>query len=129
MKKVAIPVVDNKLSQHFGHSDFFKVYLIDDNNKIYDNEFLPPPEHQQGVIPNWIADQQVTDLIVGGIGPAAIDILNSRNVNVFSGANVDSPDNIILDFINGTLVVNANTCDHDSEHHHGDHDGHCNDNH
>ena len=119
MKKVAIPVVNDKLSQHFGHSDFFRVYVVDDNNKIIDNEFLPPPEHQPGAIPNWVASQGVTDIIVGGIGPAAIEIFNSKNVNVFSGANIDSPDNIILDFINGDLVVNANTCDHENgEHHH-----------
>ncbi len=121
MRKVAIPVANDKLSQHFGHSDYFRVYVVDDNNKIIDNEFLPPPEHQPGVIPNWVASQGVTDIIVGGIGPAAIDIFNSKNVNVFSGANVDTPENIILDFVNGTLVVNANTCDHESgdhEHHH-----------
>jgi predicted Fe-Mo cluster-binding NifX family protein len=42
----------------------------------------------------------------------AIDIFNSNGVNVFIGAPIDTPENLVNNFVNGTLKTNENLCDH-----------------
>ena len=116
MKKIAIPVIDGKLSAHFGHAPYFYMYHTE-NNKVVKEEMETPPPHEFGVIPNWLAEKNVTDMITGGIGPKAVEILNTNNINVFTGAPVDEPGKVIADFLNGTLKTTANMCNHDADDH------------
>lgn len=115
MQRIAIPVADGKLSAHFGHAPFFYVYQVE-NNIIIREEMLTPPPHEQGSIPKWLIEIQTTDLIVGGIGAKAIEILNSYEINVFSGAPANSPKDILESFLSGTLKTTDNTCNHDDSH-------------
>ncbi|NPA67516.1 MAG: ATPase [Chlorobi bacterium] len=117
MKKIAIPVSEGILSAHFGHAPYFYFYYVEDGKIIKEQMEMPPP-HEFGVIPNWLAENEVTDLITGGIGPKAVDILNNRNINVFTGAPADNPAEIIRKFIAGTLKTTANLCNHDHNHDH-----------
>ena len=116
MKKIAIPVANGKLSAHFGHAPFFYIYHTEGND-IIKEEMQNPPPHEFGVIPNWLGEIEVTDLITGGIGPKAVDILNSKNINVFTGAPVESPQKIIQDFLSDSLTTTANMCNHDDDDH------------
>ena len=122
MQKIAIPVQNNQLSQHFGHAPFFYVYDVK-NKEVLKQSMNKSPEHTVGSIPNFLKELNITDLIVGGIGGKAIEMLNSANVNVFTGATVDTPDNIINAFIEDKLELNENSCDSD-HHEHGDHHDH-----
>ena len=115
-KKIAIPVVNGKLSAHFGHAPYFFIYYTKDNEIIKEQMETPPP-HEFGVIPNWLAEIEVTDMITGGIGPKAVEILNAKNINVFTGAPADEPQKVVKDFLNGTLKTTANMCNHDENHH------------
>lgn len=115
MKRIAIPVVDGKLSAHFGHAPLFYIYHTE-KSEIVKEQMATPPPHEFGVIPNWLSEIEVTDLITGGIGPKAIDILNSKNINVFAGAPVDQPKQIIEKFLSGNLTTSANLCSHDENH-------------
>jgi len=116
MKKIAIPVANGKLSAHFGHAPYFYLYHID-GKKILKEEMQTPPPHEFGVIPNWLNEIEVTDLITGGIGPKAVDILNNKNINVFTGAPVEHPQKIIKDFLSDNLTTTANMCNHDADDH------------
>ena len=50
--KYAVPVVDGKMSQHFGHCQIFSLFEVDEQSKtITGREDLPSPEHQPGVLP------------------------------------------------------------------------------
>lgn len=115
MQRIAIPVADGRLSAHFGHAPFFYVYQLE-NNKIIREEMLTPLPHEQGSIPRWLIEIQATDIIVGGIGAKAIEILNSHEINVFSGAPALSPKDIIDRFLSGTLKTTDNTCNHGDSH-------------
>lgn len=111
MKKIALPVENGKLSHHFGHTREFIFFEIEDNKIIKKSSNEPPP-HAEGTIPRWLVAEKVTDLLVGGIGPKAIEILYAAGINVYVGVEVDSPDNIALDFINGDLKSGQNYCHH-----------------
>jgi len=115
MKIIALPVKDGKLGQHFGHCDVFHFYTLiecSDGLKVQDVEEKVPPAHEPGIIPQWVAQEGATDIIVGGIGQKAIDIFNQKGVNVLVGAATINVDKLISDYIDGVLEVNVNLCDH-----------------
>jgi predicted Fe-Mo cluster-binding NifX family protein len=111
MKKIAIPVTDKVLSAHFGHCEKFYVYDIE-NEKVENETLLTPPPHEPGLLPKWLGEQAVTDIIAGGIGQRAIDLFKINNINVFVGAPQVSPKEIVESHLNGSLTLKGNYCDH-----------------
>lgn len=110
-KKLAIPLGGKTLSEHFGHSTEFAFYEIADDKIESSSKHIPPP-HAEGTIPNWLVENQVTDVLAGGIGPRAIDILNSHDINVYIGVEIENADNLASDFIRGDLKYGNNYCTH-----------------
>lgn len=110
-KKLAVPLEGETLSEHFGHSTEFAFYNIE-NNKIESSSRHIPPPHAEGTIPNWLVENQITDVLAGGIGPRAIDILNSNKINVYVGVETDNSDKLASDFIKGDLKYGKNYCTH-----------------
>jgi len=114
MKRVAVPTANGLLSPHFGGSEYFSVFNIEDN-KIISEEILPTPEHLTGSYPNFLAEQKITDIIVGGIGGKAIEIFNHHSINVYAGANVKLPKEITEELLAGTLALTGNSCNHEGD--------------
>lgn len=110
-RKVAIPVSGGKLSAHFGHSEHFVIYEVEGKEVLSQNKEVPPP-HEQGVLPRWLHALGATDIIAGGIGHKAISIFNGNHINVLVGAPSIEPDEIIRGFLNDTLQLQGNYCDH-----------------
>lgn len=119
-KRIAIPLIGNVLSEHFGHCQAF-AYVDVDNNAITNITIMDPPEHQPGTFPKWVASNGATDVIAGGMGPMAVNLFNEAGVNVFVGAPVDTPTKLVNDFLAEKLSLSANYCDHKGE---SDHHGH-----
>ena len=119
-KRIAIPMANNMLSEHFGHCQAF-AFVDVENNAITEITTMDPPEHQPGTYPKWVAANGATDVISGGMGTMAVNLFNQAGVNVFVGAPVDTPTNLVNQFIAGELKLTANFCDHDDEHGHGHH--------
>lgn len=111
MKKIAIPVSNNSLDVHFGHCKEFFFYEIEDN-KILNEIQLAAPPHEPGFLPKWLSEHKVTDVIAGGIGHQAINLLNNNNINVHIGAYPKSQKEIVEDFLKGTLQLSGNSCNH-----------------
>lgn len=111
MKKIAVPVMQGKVALHFGHCQEFYLYQVD-QSEIVRQETLTPPPHQPGIIPKWLHQQDITDVIAGGMGQRAIDIFNDLGINVFVGAPSKEAATIVKDFLNGNLETQANLCDH-----------------
>jgi predicted Fe-Mo cluster-binding NifX family protein len=111
MKKIAVPVSDNLLCAHFGHCNEFHIYDIENGEVVKEISVTPPP-HEPGILPGWLSEQQVTDVIAGGMGHRAIDLFNRQNINVFVGAPVKPPVELVENHLNGSLVLSANYCDH-----------------
>lgn len=110
-KRIAIPVENGVLCSHFGHCKQFAIVDLH-NNQITQIDYKIPPEHQPGLYPVWISQQGVTDVIAGGMGQQAIHLFNQQKINVFVGAPVKKPSEIIIDFISDKLTLNANYCNH-----------------
>lgn len=111
-KKIAVPVDENGvLDGHFGHCKYF-AFINTEGKKIVSEEIATPPPHEPGVLPKWLSDSGVTDVLAGGMGQKAIDILNYNNVNVFVGAPQLTAQELAAGFLNETISFSANYCDH-----------------
>jgi predicted Fe-Mo cluster-binding NifX family protein len=89
--RFAIPLTNGQLSTHFGHCEQF-VFIDLESDKIVCEEFATPPAHEPGVIPIWLADKGTTDVIAGGIGAKAIELLTEKNIDVHYGVKPKMPE-------------------------------------
>ncbi len=110
-KRIAIPLEGGILCSHFGHCEQFAI-VDAEGNTITEETLITPPPHEPGLLPGWLAEKGVTDVIAGGMGQRAIDIFNIHKINVFVGAPVKSPDELATDLLNDKLQAGANYCDH-----------------
>ncbi len=109
--KFAIPLENGRLCSHFGHCQQFAI--IDVENDVVVNEVLvTPPPHEPGLLPAWLAEKGVTDVIAGGMGQRAINLFREQNIDVNIGAQPKEPKQLVNDWINNSLVTGANACDH-----------------
>ena len=111
--KYAVPVSGGVLSSHFGHCEQFALFDVEEQKKeIINKEYLTSPEHQPGLLPKWLAEKGVSVVIAGGMGPRAQDIFQQNGIDVVLGAMECDPEKAVLDYLNGTLSVGENVCDH-----------------
>ncbi len=111
MRKIALPVKENKLSPHFGLCSHFMFYY-EVNRKITKEDLIPAPHKRPELIPNWLVEKGVTDVIAAGIGLKPVEILNRHRINVFMGVKVKEPKILVQEHLDGTLETNGNLCDH-----------------
>lgn len=115
MKKIAIPVDgEGMLDAHFGHCKYFMVFT-EENGQIIAQDRITPPPHEPGVLPKWLSEKGVTDVITGGMGKMALNLFNQRGVNAFVGAPQTSSLDLVQGFVGNTLRLTANYCDHEHE--------------
>lgn len=114
MERIAIPTANGMLSPHFGGSEYFTIIDVE-NGKIISENRLEVPVHTTGSFPNFLADNNVNTIIVGGVGGKAIEIFNARNIEVYMGANVKLPAELVIDLLSGKLALTGNSCNHEGD--------------
>ena len=111
--RIAIPLANGKLSLHFGHCERFA--LVDVNpteKKILKREDIEAPPHQPGLLPSWLAEHGANVIIAGGMGQRAQGLFAQQSIQVVIGAASDTPEDLVGDYLAGTLEVGENVCDH-----------------
>lgn len=124
--KVAVTYENGNIFQHFGRTEFFKVYEVEDG-QVISSEVIGSNGVGHGALAGLLSDQAVDVLICGGIGGGAQAALEKAGVRLCAGAEGDA-DQAVEAYLKGELVSTGANCDH---HHHedghgcGDHeDGH-----
>lgn len=110
-KKIAVPESNGMLCAHFGHASVFSVYETE-GKEIKNITSAVPPPHAPGVIPRWLSDLGVTDVIAGGLGQRAINIFNENGINVYTGAEIKAPEQLVIELLEDRLIAGQNLCDH-----------------
>ncbi|MBC8218356.1 MAG: P-loop NTPase [Planctomycetes bacterium] len=111
--RIAIPVVEGKLSQHFGHCETFVIVDTDgDSRKVLNRKDLTPPRHEPGVLPTWLHGEGVNVIIAGGMGQRAQQLFAQNQIEVVVGAPAESPESLVSAYLNNTLQAGENICDH-----------------
>ena len=123
--KIAVTYDNGNIFQHFGKTEFFKVYEVNDN-KVVSSEVIGSNGSGHGALADLLAGQSIDVLICGGIGGGAQDALQAADIEVCSGAQGDT-DQAVEAYLKGELVSSGVNCDHHHEDGHscgGHEDGH-----
>ena len=111
--KIAVTYDNGNIFQHFGKTEFFKVYEIEDN-KVISSEVIGSNGTGHGALAGLLADQDVDVLICGGIGGGAEAALEEAGVEMCAGAQGDA-DQAVEAYLKGELVSTGANCDHHHE--------------
>ena len=111
--KIAVTYDNGNVFQHFGKTESFKVYEVEDN-KVISSEVISSNGTGHGALAGLLAEQGINVLICGGIGGGAQTALAEAGIQLCSGAQGDT-DKAVETYLKGELVSAGTTCDH---HHH-----------
>lgn len=111
--KIAIPCENKMVAAHFGHAPQFAIFDIEvDQGKITNQVFVDAPPHEPGLLPKWLAEQDVKVVLAGGMGGRAQDLFNQAGISVSVGVTEPDPKAAVEGFIEGSLTSGTNPCDH-----------------
>lgn len=110
-KKFAVPTQNGVLCQHFGHCEKFAIVETEEN-QITNQYYLEPPVHQPGSYPRFLAENQVNNIIAGGMGIKAQNLFTQNNIEVCVGVASQPPEKLVDEYLKGKLQTGQNLCDH-----------------
>ena len=123
--RIAVTYENGEIFQHFGHSEQFKLYDIEDG-KIIGEQVVDTNGSGHGALAGFLQAAGVDALICGGIGMGAQIALSDAGIRLYAGVQ-GSADEAAKALAAGTLEYDPDAyCDHHGHHHGGDcgHD-HC----
>ena len=109
--KIAVTYENGQIFQHFGHTEQFKVYTVEDN-AVKESHILSSNGAGHGALATLLQEENVDTLICGGIGAGAKTALAKAKIAVYGGVQGEA-DAAVNDFISGKLAYDpAVHCDH-----------------
>ena len=132
--RIAVTYENGEIFQHFGHTQQFKVYDVQDG-KIVASEVVDTNGSGHGALAGVLTALDADMLICGGIGGGAQMALAAAGIQLFGGVSGNA-DAAVEALVAGKLAYNPDVrCDH-HDHHHGEghvcgdhgcggHGGHC----
>ncbi len=130
---IALPVegdggLDAQVCEHFGHAAGFALVSTKGGEILSCRVVVNPmaEQHQPGMLPGFIRSTGANVLLAGGMGPRAVDLLQSFGIGVSTGASGLVRDAVAAYLKSGLQGVTP--CEHghdhdDAGHEHG-HAGH-----
>lgn len=115
---IAMPCENNKLCGHFGKAPEFKIFFLDESKNIVDSKIIPMTTgcngnghgSGHGIIPDILAKEGVSTVIVGGIGQGAVNKLASLNINLLTVKGTVIFEKIIEKYLNNELTTEVASC-------------------
>ena len=124
--RIAVTYADGLIFQHFGHTQQFKVYEVE-NGAIVSSEVVDTNGSGHGALAGLLSGLHADVLICGGIGGGAQMALAQAGIALYGGCSGDA-DVAVADLLAGTLRYNPTVrCDHHDHHGEGHNcaDHHC----
>ena len=121
--KIAVTYDNGEVFQHFGKTESFKIYNVEDNT-VVSSEVIGSNGTGHGALAGLLAEQGINVLICGGIGGGAQAALTEAGIELCAGAQGNT-DQVVEAYLKGELESSGVNCDH---HHHeeghscGDHE-------
>ena len=117
--KIAVTYENGQVFQHFGHTEYFKVYEAD-NGKVISSEVVSTNGGGHGARAEVLRSLGVQVLICGGIGGGARMALADAGISLYGGVHGEA-DQAVAAFLDGSLTYNPDEeCDHHGHEHHGE---------
>ncbi len=124
--RIAVTYEDGKVFQHFGHTEQFKLYDVEDG-KIVNSQVIDTNGSGHGALAGFLNMANADVLICGGIGMGAQMALAEAGIKLYGGVQGDA-DAAAQALVDGRLEYDPDArCDHhehESGHEcgHGDHE-------
>ena len=116
--RIAVPYENGEIFQHFGHTEQFKLYDVEDG-KIVSEQVVSSNGSGHGALAGFLKAAQADALICGGIGMGAQTALAEAGIKLYGGVS-GFADAAAQALAEGTLQYDPNArCDH-HDHHHGE---------
>ena len=113
---VAVTYEKGQIFQHFGHTEQFKVYDVQEG-KIIDSKIVDTNGSGHGALAGILTALSADVLICGGIGGGAKAALEAANIKLYGGVSGNS-DDAVAALLDGNLAYNPNImCNHHNQHH------------
>ena len=113
--RIAVTYQNGMIFQHFGHTEQFKVYEVEDG-KIIASQVVDTNGSGHGALAGVLNVLKVDILICGGIGGGAQMALASAGIRLFGGVS-GSADAAVEALLSGTLAYKPNIrCNHHDHH-------------
>jgi predicted Fe-Mo cluster-binding NifX family protein len=109
--KIAVPVHNGFVNDHFGHSDQYKVLSVSTDNKILHSEIVKANEGCgcHSGIAEVLASHGVTVMLAGNIGAGAIQHLYTNGIDVVRGCS-GLVEDVVTEYLRGNIIDNNQTC-------------------
>lgn len=120
--KIAVTYDDGKIFQHFGHTECFGIYDVE-NGEVIDKKLVNTNGSGHSALAGFLKGLGVDALICGGIGGGARRALDEAGIKLYGGA-VGDADEAAAALASGKLEYNPDAkCDehHERHEHHGRH--------
>ncbi|MBO5326147.1 MAG: NifB/NifX family molybdenum-iron cluster-binding protein [Lachnospiraceae bacterium] len=115
---IAVTYENGQIFQHFGHTEQFKVYEID-NNTVVKSFVVDTNGQGHGALAGFLSLNNIEVLICGGIGGGAQMALAEAGIKLYGGVSGDA-DAAVEAYLAGNLDFNPNVqCNHHG-HDHGE---------
>lgn len=113
--KVAVTYENGEIFQHFGHTQYFKIYEISED-KVISSKVVDTNGSGHGALAGVLNSLQADVLICGGIGGGAQMALAQAGIQLYGGVS-GSADAAVEAFLRGELDFNPNVqCNHHDHH-------------
>ena len=113
--KIAVNYENGMVFQHFGRTEAFKLYEVEDG-KIISSSIIGSNGTGHGALAGLLNDKGIDVLICGGIGGGAQAALSERGIELCAGASGDA-DEAVKAYLRGELENTGANCDHHGEGH------------
>lgn len=111
-QKIAVPVDESGiLHGHFGHCKFFAIFYVKTKEILKEEKIVPPP-HEPGLLPKWLSENGVTDVLTGGMGKKARNLFSLYDIEVLVGAPVLEASEVVKGYLDKSLKFALNSCEH-----------------
>ena len=119
--KIAVTYENGQIFQHFGHTEQFKIYTVEDG-KVISAEVVDTNGSGHGALALFLAEKGVSVLICGGIGGGAQMALAKAGIKLFGGVSGSCDEAVKALLVNALRFDPEVKCDHhDHEHGEGEH--------
>lgn len=118
MMRIAVTYENGEIFQHFGHTETFKLYDVEDG-KVVSSQVVDTNGSGHGALAGLLAGDKVDVLICGGIGGGAQMALAEAGIKLYGGVS-GSADEAVAALLAGNLNFNPDVhCNH-HDHEHGE---------
>jgi len=113
--RIAVTYEQGDVFQHFGHTEEFKVYEVEEG-KVISSKIISSDGSGHSALAALLNDKGIDVLICGGIGGGAQAALSERGIELCAGASGNA-DEAVEAYLRGELVNTGANCDHHGEGH------------